>query len=98
MNDNKPKEVVADIFISVHPKLEASWKSWLELRKTKRWTTSKDYIEGWDKKFSEWGEAAAIASINQSMLQGWQGLFEPKKGNQTYADKPKSDTDHAKGF
>lgn len=98
MNDNKADGLVADIFIRSREDLSKSWDSWLALRKTKRWTTSKDYIEGWDKKFAEWGEAAAIASINQSMLQGWQGLFEPKKGNQTYATKPKSDSDHAKGF
>jgi hypothetical protein len=93
-----PEVLVADAFIRSDAALSAVWDKWLEHRRSKRWSTTNTYIQGWDEAFSQWGAAQATQSINQSLLQGWQGLFEPKGRSGIKSQAPKTDTDHSKGF
>jgi hypothetical protein len=96
--EKAPEVLVGDSFIRSNPELSAVWDKWLEHRRAKRWSTTNTYIAGWDEAFSQWGAAQAVQSINQSLLQGWQGLFEPKGRVTPRAQAPKSYTDHSKGF
>jgi hypothetical protein len=63
----------------------AAWKSWVVYRKEMKKTLTDSSVQAQCKEFVLWGEAKSIASIEQSIKQGWQGLFEPKqvsgKGN-----------------
>ena len=63
----------------------ASWKSWVTYRKEMKKKLTDSSVQAQFKEFVAWGEAKSIASIEQSIKQGWQGLFEPKqnlaKGN-----------------
>lgn len=86
--------LVDDSFIRSNPNLSKTWDLWLERRRARRWATSKDYVTNWNKVFSSWGVEKAVQALNQSLLQGWQGLFEPKGAYKT----PKTDTDHSQGF
>ena len=92
------KPLVDDAFIRSDNNLSMTWDIWLERRRARRWATSADYISNWNKQFSVWGHAKAIDALNQSLLQGWQGLFEPKGQANTRTIAPKGDSDHAKGF
>lgn len=62
-----------------------AWKSWVVYRKEMKKTLTDSSVQAQCKEFVLWGEAKSIASIEQSIKQGWQGLFEPKqvfgKGN-----------------
>ena len=62
-----------------------AWKSWVVYRKEMKKTLTDSSVQAQFKEFVVWGEAKSIASIEQSIKQGWQGLFEPKqnfsKGN-----------------
>jgi hypothetical protein len=62
-----------------------AWKSWVAYRKEMKKTLTDSSVQAQCKEFVLWGEAKSIASIEQSIKQGWQGLFEPKqvfgKGN-----------------
>lgn len=59
-----------------------AWKKWLAYRserKLAKWTESTLVAKA--KIFEKWGEAKTIQSIEQSIANGWQGLFEPKGDN-----------------
>lgn len=59
----------------------AAWAEWLTHRKEKRSpltpTTAKNQL----KKFVEWGPERSVAAIEQSIANGWTGVFEPKQGD-----------------
>lgn len=63
----------------------SAWKSWVLYRKEMKKTLTDSSVQAQCKEFVKWGEAGSIASIEQSIKNGWQGLFEPKqnltKGN-----------------
>lgn len=62
-----------------------AWQSWIDYRKELKKPLKDATVKAQWREFVKWGEAKAIASIEQSIKQGWQGLFEPKqvsgKGN-----------------
>jgi hypothetical protein len=62
-----------------------AWNSWVVYRKQLKKSLTDSSVQAQCKEFVLWGEAKSIASIEQSIKQGWQGLFEPKqnfsKGN-----------------
>jgi hypothetical protein len=62
-----------------------AWQSWLDYRKELKKPLKDATVTAQWKEFVKWGEEKSIASIEQSIKQGWQGLFEPKqnfgKGN-----------------
>jgi hypothetical protein len=62
-----------------------AWQSWIDYRKELKKPLKDATVTAQWKEFVAWGEAKSIASIEQSIKNGWQGLFEPKqvfgKGN-----------------
>lgn len=87
------------------PRFLHLWDDWVrhrsEIRKPLKPTTIAYQL----KRLAAWGEAAACAAIEESIAQGWQGLFPPKGSNhgtggargtgQTY--EPGTDYDHLWG-
>ncbi len=57
----------------------SAWDAWQMYRKESKKTLTKSTIGRQLKSLSNMGEAAAIASIEQSISNGWAGLFEPKQ-------------------
>lgn len=57
-----------------------AWALWCQHRKEikKKLTPTTTHLQL--RKLSLWGEKRAIASIYQSIENGWQGLFEPRFG------------------
>ncbi len=55
------------------------WGEWIKYRIAIRKTLTRQTADGQLKKLAEWGEAAAVAAIENSITQGWQGLFLPKE-------------------
>jgi hypothetical protein len=89
---------VGDQFIRSNKDLSDVWDKWLEFRRGRRWASGNAYVKRWNGVFALWGAPKAIEAVQQSLLQGWQGIFEPKVGRSSLAPQPKSDSDHAKGF
>jgi hypothetical protein len=58
----------------------SAWKSWVVYRKEMKKTLTDSSVQAQCKEFVLWGEAKSIASIEQSIKNGWQGLFEPRAG------------------
>lgn len=57
-------------------------------------TLTDSSVQAQCKEFVLWGEAKSIASIEQSIKQGWQGLFEPKQVFGTSNTKTLTARDH----
>ena len=57
-----------------------AWRSWVVYRKQLKKSLTDSSVQAQCKEFVLWGEAKSIASIEQSIKQGWQGLFEPRAG------------------
>jgi hypothetical protein len=57
-----------------------AWKSWVVYRKQLKKSLTDSSVQAQCKEFVKWGEAGSIASIEQSIKNGWQGLFEPRAG------------------
>lgn len=58
-----------------------AWERWVQHRKETRHPLKPTTIESQLKALAVMGEAKAIAAIEQSILNGWQGLFEPRTAN-----------------
>ncbi len=56
-----------------------AWASWIKHRREKRQTLRPTSIGRQMSFLLGLGEAGAIASIEQSIKNGWTGLFEPKE-------------------
>jgi len=57
-----------------------SWDEWISYRRERKLTLTPRTIKGQLKKLAAWGEDGACESIDQSIVNGWQGLFKPKHG------------------
>ena len=57
-----------------------AWKSWVVYRKQLKKSLTDSSVQAQCKEFVLWGEQKSIQSIEQSIKQGWQGLFEPRAG------------------
>ena len=64
------------------PAFASVWADWLRYRRERRITTRPQTLTAQLKKLAGLGEAVAIATIERSILNGWNGLFpEGGKGN-----------------
>ena len=54
------------------------WEEWIRFRRAKRQTVSRIAAARQLKKLGEIGEEAAIATIERSIENDWQGLFPPR--------------------
>lgn len=70
---------------------EKAWKEYLDYRKNGRMKSLLPTSQVAQlKKMSEWGHDAAIKAINESISQGWQGIFEPKATFNGKQQKPRA--------
>jgi len=74
-----------------------AWKSWIVYRKQMKKPIIQATMDAQWKSFALWGEQKSIISIELSIANGWQGLFEPArsqsgKGKQS---KPLTSEDHS---
>jgi hypothetical protein len=60
------------------PDFRAAWARWLRHRREKRATLNPTTADSQLRTFEKWGEARAIAAIENSIFRGWTGLFESK--------------------
>jgi len=69
------------------PEFRAAWESYVTYRKASRMKTLlPTSVEAQLKKLSEFGHAAAVESITQTISNGWQGLFLPKQNNDKHSN------------
>lgn len=70
-----------------------AWLSWINYRKEIKKPIKESTIKAQWREFVKWGEQKSIIAIEQSILNGWQGLFEPARtvGGNT---KPLTSKDH----
>lgn len=61
----------------------AAWDEWQKHRKEKRATLTPTAAKRQLAELAEWGEADAIAAIQNSIKNGWQGIFPPKSSENT---------------
>jgi hypothetical protein len=72
----------------------ASWKSWVQYRKEMKKKLTDSSVQAQFKEFALWGEQKSTESIEQSIKQGWQGLFEPNKKFGAKTTKALTSEDH----
>lgn len=72
-----------------------AWRDWVQYRKEIRKPLTKTTIQRQVRRLEKWGHDKAIAAIDNSITNGWQGLFEPigqgaklSRGSGRVRDKP----------
>ena len=56
-----------------------AWQSWIDYRKQLKKPLKDATVKAQWLEFAKWGEQKSIIAIQQSILNGWQGLFEPAR-------------------
>lgn len=56
-----------------------AWQSWIDYRKEIKKPIKESTMKAQWVEFAKWGEQKSIIAIQQSILNGWQGLFEPAR-------------------
>lgn len=72
-----------------------AWRSWVVYRKQLKKSLTDSSVQAQCKEFALWGEQKSIEAIEQSIKQGWQGLFEPNKKFGSKSSKPLTSEDHS---
>ena len=70
-----------------------AWKSWINYRKEIKKPIKEITIKAQWAEFVKWGEQKSIISIDLSIKNGWQGLFEPARSSSGNS-KPLTAKDH----
>jgi len=63
------------------PKLRTAFLDWIEYREQAKIKGAHDTEIGWSRLMKKWGsipEARALAAIDNSITNGYQGIYEPK--------------------
>lgn len=71
-----------------------AWKSWVVYRKQLKKSLTDSSVQAQCREFALWGEQKSIEAIEQSIKQGWQGLFEPNKKFGAKSSKALTSEDH----
>ena len=71
-----------------------AWQSWIDYRKQCKKPIKPATISAQWEEFKKWGEDKSIFAIQQSILNGWFGIFEPKKNIGNFKAKPLTAEDH----
>lgn len=71
-----------------------AWKGWVAYHKERKKPLKDATVQAQCKQFKDWGEDKSIYAIQQSIMQGWAGIFEPKKNIGVYKAKPLTAEDH----
>ena len=72
-----------------------AWFIWVDYRKEIKKVLKQSSVDMQWKQFSLWGEKKSIDSIQQSITNGWTGLFEPRNFP---TKQPLTANDHNNGF
>jgi uncharacterized protein YdaU (DUF1376 family) len=64
------------------PEFADAWKDWVAYRKERGQTLKPTTIKAQLGKMQDWGATDAVAAIRQSIMNGWQGIFEPRSNVQ----------------
>lgn len=75
---------------------QKAWFRWVDYRKELKKPLKESSVDMQWKQMILWGEAKTLDSINQSITNGWMGLFEPR--GQSVQRKPLNANDHNNGF
>lgn len=70
------------------PQFLAAWKDWEKYRREKRQTLKPTTVKKQLDFLASLGPERAVKSINQSIMQGWTGLFEPKEETALQQTRP----------
>jgi hypothetical protein len=73
-----------------------AWYRWVDYRKEIKKALKQSSVDLQWKQMVLWGEQKSIDSINQSITNGWTGLFETR--NFPNQKQPLTATDHNNGF
>lgn len=73
----------------------ATWKSWVAYRKEMKKKLTDSSVTAQCREFALWGEQKSIESIEQSIKQGWLGLFEPNRKFGAKTSKALTSEDHS---
>lgn len=68
------------------PEFADAWKDWVAYRKERGQTLKPTTIKAQLATMQDWGSVDAVAAIRLSIMNGWQGIFEPRSNGQ--AKKP----------
>lgn len=74
------------------PEFKEEWQEWIRFRKEIKKTLTPTTIKSQYKKLSQFCPRTAISMLEQSITNGWQGIFELKEN--TDWRKPESFTSH----
>lgn len=75
--DEVETEIASEAWLS-EPEFSMAWEQWKEHRnELKKPLTAMATIQQ-IRKLKEWGKNRAIAALNYSIANGWQGIFEPQ--------------------
>jgi hypothetical protein len=72
------------------PDFLAAWKTWEDHQKAKGKKLPKTTVKAQFDDLKKFGAKKAVASIAQSIKHNWQGLFEPREGNNGTPPKPET--------
>ena len=64
------------------PEFADAWKDWVAYRKERGQTLKPTTIKAQLATMQDWGAVDAVAAIRQSIMNGWQGIFEPRSNGQ----------------
>jgi len=73
----------------------SAWRSWVAYRKEMKKKLTDSSVTAQCREFALWGEQKSIESIEQSIKQGWQGLFEPNRKFGAKTSKALTSEDHS---
>lgn len=62
------------------PEFKAAWSGWIADRRERRKPMTDRAAELALRRLAEWGPERAVAAIEHSIANGWQGIFEPQGG------------------
>jgi excisionase family DNA binding protein len=77
------------------PDFRKAWAEWLDYRRAKKKPVSKKAVPRQLKQLASYGERGAIASIEDSIRNDYQGLFAPKGGSKNGLPNDAGDFDPA---
>lgn len=78
--ENPPNPPTVDLPVELDtPEFRKAWQNWIGYRRTIKKTLKPVSQAVLLKKLAKWGVEESIASIEISISNGWQGLFEPKE-------------------
>lgn len=71
-----------------------AWSSWIDYRKQLKKPLKDATVKAQWNEFIKWGEQKSIQSIEQSIKNGWQGLFDVNRSFNGSNTKPLTASDH----